>query len=163
MFLFGRTAVMLTSSVEHDAACPGEVVIYLVFNIKRARYVILSSQIAVTAGCGEPIPPSGVFIENFQSAAEGSTITYSCSPGLVPTAQISVCTSLTWRPDPATLECREPLPGETGIFMIVFSHTSPADYLVIPSSTPTPKSTPILSSTHARQVLTRDTTAQGCW
>jgi len=39
---------MFTSSVEHDAACPGEVVMYLVFDIKGARYVILSSQIAVT-------------------------------------------------------------------------------------------------------------------
>jgi len=39
---------MLTSSVEHDAACPGEVVMYLVFDIKGARYVIWSSQIAVT-------------------------------------------------------------------------------------------------------------------
>ena len=48
LFIFGRTAVMLTSSVEHDAACPGEVVMYLVFDIKVARYVILLSQIAVT-------------------------------------------------------------------------------------------------------------------
>ena len=45
---FGKTAVILTSSVEHDAACPEEVVMYLVFDIKGARYVILSSQIAVT-------------------------------------------------------------------------------------------------------------------
>ena len=28
LFLSGRTAVTLTSSVEHDAACPGEVVVY---------------------------------------------------------------------------------------------------------------------------------------
>jgi len=64
-----------------------------------------------------------VFIEDFQSAAEGSTIAYSCSPGLVPTAQMSVCTGMTWRPDPATLECREPLPGYSGKYnvMIKFS------------------------------------------
>jgi len=56
---------------------------------------------------------------------------------------MSVCTGMTWRPDPATLECTELLPGESDNLMIVFSHASPADYLVIPSSTPTPKSTPI--------------------
>ena len=63
----------------------------------------------ILAGCGEPIPPSRGSIDNFQSAAEGSTITYSCSPGLVPRTQMSaVCTNMTWRPDPASLECREP-------------------------------------------------------
>ena len=62
-----------------------------------------------TAGCGEPIPPSRGSIDNFQSAAEGATITYSCSPGLVPRSQMSaVCTNMTWRPDPATLQCMEP-------------------------------------------------------
>ena len=64
-----------------------------------------------TAGCGEPTPPSRGSIENFQSAAEGATITYSCSPGLVPRTQMSaVCTNMTWRPDPATLQCS--VPGE---------------------------------------------------
>ena len=68
-----------------------------------------------TAGCMEPTPPSRGSIDNFQSAAEGSTITYSCSPGLVPRSQMSaVCTNMTWRPDPVTLQCREPLPGELG-------------------------------------------------
>ena len=63
----------------------------------------------LTAGCMEPIPPSRGSIDNFQSAAEGATITYSCSPGLVPRTQMSaVCTNLIWRPDPATLQCREP-------------------------------------------------------
>ena len=68
-----------------------------------------------TGGCMEPIPPSRGSIGNFQSAAEGATITYSCSPGLVPRTQMSaVCTNMAWRPDPATLQCREPLPGELG-------------------------------------------------
>ena len=58
-----------------------------------------------TAGCREPTPPSRGSIENFQNAAEGATITYSCSQG----SQMSaVCTNTTWRPDPATLQCREP-------------------------------------------------------
>ena len=71
-----------------------------------------------TAGCMEPIPPSRGSIDNFQSAAEGATITYSCSSGLVPRTQMSaVCTNMTWRPDPATLECREPLPGELGRYI----------------------------------------------
>ena len=64
---------------------------------------------SLTAGCMEPIPPSRGSIDNFQSAAEWATITYSCSSGLVPRTQMSaVCTNMTWRPDPATLECREP-------------------------------------------------------
>ena len=68
-----------------------------------------------SAGCMELIPPSRGSIDNFQSAAEGATITYSCSSGLVPRTQISaVCTNMAWRPDPATLQCREPLPGELG-------------------------------------------------
>ena len=65
--------------------------------------------LVITAGCGEPIPPGNGSIYNFQSAAEGATITYNCSPGLVPRSQMSaVCTNMAWRPDPATLECREP-------------------------------------------------------
>ena len=57
----------------------------------------------------KPIPPSRGSIADFQSAAEGANITYSCSPGLVPRTQMSaVCTNVTWRPDPATLQCREP-------------------------------------------------------
>ena len=72
-----------------------------------------------TAGCREPIPPSRGSIENFQTAAEGATITYNCSPGLVPQTQMSaVCTNTAWRPDPATLECREPLPGELGEYIL---------------------------------------------
>ena len=64
---------------------------------------------SLTAGCMEPTPPSRGSIDNFQSAAEGATITYSCSPGLVPRSQMSaVCTNMAWRPDPATLQCREP-------------------------------------------------------
>ena len=132
------------------------------------------------AGCEEPIPPSGVFIDGFQSAAEGSTVAYSCSPGLVPTPQMSVCTNMTWRPDPATLQCREPLSRESGNFTIVFSichmhPASPADYIVIPYTwtllctnllhavdmayptqttslrpTPTPSSTPTPNSTSNR-------------
>ena len=63
----------------------------------------------ISAGCREPTPPSRGSINNFQSAAEGATITYSCSPGLVPRTQMSaVCTNMAWRPDPATLQCREP-------------------------------------------------------
>ena len=59
--------------------------------------------------CIEPIPPSRGSTDNFQSAAEGATITYSCSPGLVPRTQMSaVCTNMAWRPDPATLQCKEP-------------------------------------------------------
>ena len=72
-----------------------------------------------TAGCGEPIPPSRGSIDNFQSAADGATITYHCSPGLVPRTQMSaVCTNMIWRPDPATLQCREPLPGELGDYFL---------------------------------------------
>ena len=71
--------------------------------------------LVISAGCGEPTPPSRGFIDNFQSAAEGATITYSCSSGLVPGTQISaVCTNVTWKPDPSTLECREPISGELG-------------------------------------------------
>ena len=69
----------------------------------------------ITVGCMQPTPPSRGSIDNFQSAAEGATITYSCSPGLVPRTQMSaVCTNMIWRPDPATLQCEEPLPGEIG-------------------------------------------------
>ena len=79
-------------------------------------YVLLSSERRystilhnTTAGCGDPISPSRGSIDNFQSAAEGATVTYSCSPGLVPRTQMSaVCTNMTWRPDTATLQCREP-------------------------------------------------------
>jgi len=64
------------------------------------------------AGCGEPNPPSSGLVENFQSAAQNATITYSCSPGLVPRAQMrAVCTNMSWSPDPAALHCREPPPG----------------------------------------------------
>ena len=71
------------------------------------------------AGCREPTPPSRGSIDNFQSAAEGATITYSCSPGLVPRTQMSaVCTNMAWRPDPATLQCREPIPGELGEYIL---------------------------------------------
>ena len=70
---------------------------------------------------GSPFPhASRGSIDNFQSAAEGATITYSCSPGLVPRSQMSaVCTNMTWRPDPATLQCREPFPGELGRCIIM--------------------------------------------
>ena len=62
----------------------------------------------IPVGCREPTPPSRGSINNFPSAAEGATITYSCSPGLVPRSQIrAVCINMTWRPDPATLQCRE--------------------------------------------------------
>ena len=65
--------------------------------------------LVISAGCEEPTPPSRGSIDNFQSAAEGATIAYSCSPGLVPRTQMSaVCTNMTWRPDHASLECREP-------------------------------------------------------
>ena len=71
----------------------------------------MSSQyhyLVISAGCGEPTPPSRGSIDNFQSAAEGATMTYSCSPGLVPGTQMSaVCTNMTWRPDPVTLQCRK--------------------------------------------------------
>ena len=40
--------------------------------------------------------------------AEGAIITYHCSPGLVPGTQMSgVCINMTWRPDPANLQCSE--------------------------------------------------------
>ena len=81
---------------------------------------VFDAHINITAGCGEPTPASRGFIDNFQSAEEGSTITYSCSPGLVPrTLMSAVCTNMTWRPDPATFQCREPLPGELGKYDIV--------------------------------------------
>ena len=61
------------------------------------------------AGCGDPNPPIRGFIEGFDSAVEGATIHYSCRPGLVPVAQMrAACTNMSWNPDPATLECREP-------------------------------------------------------
>ena len=81
------------------------------------------------AGCGEPIPPSRGSIDNFQSAAEGATITYSCSPGLVPGIRMSaVCTNMTWRPDPATLYCKEPGEHCMSYFVILYifdSHFNP--------------------------------------
>ena len=65
------------------------------------------------AGCGDPNPPIRGFIEGFDSAVEGATIHYSCRPGLVPRAQMrAACTNMSWSPDPATLECREPPPGK---------------------------------------------------
>ena len=68
-----------------------------------------------SAGCMQPTPPSRGSIDNFQSAAEGATITYRCSPGLVPGTQMSaVCTNMTWRP--ASLQCREP--GELWLVII---------------------------------------------
>ena len=65
------------------------------------------------AGCGDPNPPIGGFIEGFDSAVEGATIHYSCRPGLVPRAQMrAACANMSWSPDPATLECKEPSPGK---------------------------------------------------
>ena len=73
------------------------------------RWIMYYYYYNFTAGCGEPTPPSRGSIGNFQSAAEGATITYSCSPGLVPRTRMSaVCMNMTWSPDPAILKCREP-------------------------------------------------------
>ena len=92
-----------------------------------------------TAGCGEPIPPSRGSIDNFQSAAEGATITYSCSPGLVPRSQMSaVCTNMAWRPDPATLQCMEPLPGELGRSILSSSRFVPEGVLLVVGLTKVP-------------------------
>ena len=87
----------------------------LIHNMSQAHLTCLHASVVlqyhylvISAGCGEPIPPGNGSIDNFQSAAEGANITYSCSLGLVPGSQFSaVCTNMTWRPDPAT-QCREP-------------------------------------------------------
>ena len=72
--------------------------------------------ICYAAGCMNPNPPKRGFIEGFDSAEENATLTYHCSPDLVPRVQMSsVCTNMSWTPDPSTLECREPLPGWLGI------------------------------------------------
>ena len=72
--------------------------------------------ICYAAGCMNPNPPIRGFIEGFDSAEENATLTYRCSPDLVPRVQMSsVCTNMSWTPDPSTLECREPLPGWLGI------------------------------------------------
>ena len=69
------------------------------------------------AGCMGAIPPSRGSIDNFQSAVEGATITYSCSQGLFPGTEMSaVCTNMTWKPDPATLQCKEP--GEYCMWLV---------------------------------------------
>ena len=94
------------------------------------HYFIVCYLYNTTAGCVEPTPSSRGSIDNFQSAAEGTTITYSCSPGLVPRTRMSaVCINMTWRPDPATLECREPLLEELGKYhsgafcqLVTFNH-----------------------------------------
>jgi len=72
--------------------------------------------ICYAAGCMNPNPPKRGVIEGFDSAEENATLTYRCSPDLVPRVQMSsVCTNMSWSPDPSTLECREPLPGRLGI------------------------------------------------
>ena len=94
--------------------------IFSMYTIWSEGYTVVLGILVYTAGCGQPTPPSRGSIEDFQSAAEGATITYSCSPGLVPRTQMSaVCMNMTWRPDPASLECREPLPGELGEYVSI--------------------------------------------
>ena len=84
-------------------------------------YVIRIYHLNTAADCVVPTPPGNGSIDNFQSAAEGANITYSCSPGFVPRTQMSaVCMNMTWRPDPATLQCREPLPGELGEYVLLY-------------------------------------------
>ena len=78
--------------------------------------ILVSTQLLFfSGGCEEPVLLSESFIVTFQSAIEGATITYRCSPGLLPREQMSsVCTNMSWKPDPATLECTEPPPVEPG-------------------------------------------------
>jgi len=56
--------------------------------------------------CG-PLPaPRNGSLENFTSTTEGSVVSYSCDPGLVPEGRMSaVCTGNGWSPNPSDLNC----------------------------------------------------------
>jgi len=72
----------------------------------RLQWFFKYSNFLYTAGCGDPYPPTGGFIADFDSAEETATITYRCRPGLVPqTGVTAVCTNMNWNPSPAALEC----------------------------------------------------------
>ena len=71
------------------------------------------------AGCSMPTAPTGGSVGHFESATEGSEITYHCPPGyLLSGPSTATCTSnLTWVPNSSEVNCTKTLlPGGTTMY-----------------------------------------------
>jgi len=69
------------------------------------------------AGCSVPTAPTGGSVGQFESAAEGSEITYHCPPGylLIGPSTANCTSNLTWVPNSSEVNCTL-LPGGTTVY-----------------------------------------------
>ena len=72
---------------------------------------ILFSTGMPSVSCEDPTPPTNGSIADYESTAEGTEVNYQCDDGLIPGGEMmSTCLANgIWSPDPAELECVEPL------------------------------------------------------
>ena len=77
----------------------------MVWNFQRVAQIYLLF-CPPSVDCGPPTPPRNGSLENYTDSTEGSVVSYSCDPGLVPEGRMTaLCTGNRWSPNPADLYC----------------------------------------------------------